>query len=236
MASKIVYVTTKASEVDPEQEIYTRRGLNDMMSAEGWDLEGEKKEGRLIKIYLTKNSRVLAPAPRPAEQGQVTVRRRSGQDELLHQFGLGEGPDPGQQMLSTLGDMASSVAGAGSHLGGGTVKAIPGATIVSGEQVGQCRDAGVHAANMGWPESSNPFPKGSRPWQLWLEHYRMAIEDIDKRVEKDPADYGEDEALAYKQGIDAAHGSDQEVYCPYQGGPLYLAWIRGFAEHGGHIE
>ena len=218
MATKIVFVTSDPNRVDEDAAIITRKDLN-LLLEEGWEIQEEtvssKKEPS--KVVLRKTDQALSvPTHR-----HPTVQSNA---------------DPAQQMVAAFQGIERALSSGGSHLGGSVTRAIPGVQLVSAQEVGMARDAGVHAAMMGWAEDSCPWPPQSRPWGLWMEGYRMGSTTLDQQVDTDPSDYNEDQKLAYNQGQEEALADRPEAYCPYRGGPLYLAWLRGFTDHGGKIE
>lgn len=240
MPKKLLTITNNPEDRNEENQIFTMKDLNKFLE-EGWDIEDRTEAGDGLMNYVLKKTEptqheVVVREPERRGGGSLTVSEQHNQAqlEMERKFGVGVGGDTGERILSTLDNLGNAVS-SGSHLGGISRQAIPGVTIVSSQEIGMARDMGVNAAHLGWSPSQCPFPEGSRPWHLWMEGYKMGGNALDEVVEKDFDDFNDDEKLAYKQGSEEALADKEEAYCPYVGGPLYLAWLKGFSKNGGKI-
>jgi len=207
MSCKIVYVTTNPEKVSDEDQIISRKALNALME-EGWEITAEDENPTDEEIIKTKLER---------PENAVAVRQKTGvlsspkgpdrgTEAIQGAFGMGEGPEPGQQLISALEGVSKAVSAGGSHLGGGVTRCIPGVGIVSAQEVGMARDSGVHAGMMGWGEDQCPFPKGSRPWHLWMEGWKQGNKQMDKVLDKDWSKF----AMIREEGFDTYLESHKE--------------------------
>ena len=197
MANQIVYVTTDLEKVDEENQIISRKGLNDLMT-KGWDIQSEEEQDGLTKVTLKREENAVAVRSTGGALSVASGPDR-GTEALQSAFGAGEGPDPGQQLISAMEDVSRAVSAGGSHLGGGVTRCIPGVQMVTAEEVGMARDAGVHAGMMGWGPEQCPFPHDSRPWHLWMEGYKAAGKQLDHAAERDFSEF----AYIRENGFDA---------------------------------
>lgn len=204
MAFKIVYVTTNLEKVSEEDQIISRKDLNILLE-DGWEVTAEDndpKDEEVIKTKLERPEKALAvTSPRGALSVAGTPDR--GTAAIQAAFGAGEDPNPGQQLISAMEDVSKAVSAGGSHLGGGVTRCIPGVQLVSAEEVGMARDAGVHAGMMGWDQNQCPFPRGSRPWHLWMDGWKQGNKQMDRVLEKDWSEFAVIQKKGYQAYIEA---------------------------------